>query len=80
MGIRDWLFEKKRTNEAQEFFRKKMREYDSLSEQQGSKSADGYPVCPHCGHIFSLVETIEQGTIAGLPVFECPGCKQAFKI
>jgi|LGOV01.1.fsa_nt_gb transcription initiation factor IIE alpha subunit len=80
MGIFDWLFGKKREKEAMEFFEKQRKLYDSLAMREGKKSASGYPVCPNCSHEFSLVETMEQEQIPGLPVYRCPRCQETFKL
>lgn len=80
MGIRDWLFERQRNKEAWAFFEEKLKEHEARPEPQGLRSAGGNPVCPHCNHEFSLIETMEQQTVQGLPVFECPRCRQAFKL
>jgi hypothetical protein len=84
MGISDWLFEKRKAREdareGQAFLESKLAELNARPEPTGAKSAAGLPICPHCSHEFSVIETGEYQTDPALPVFNCPRCRRSFKL
>lgn len=75
----DWLYARRRAQEAWDFFQEETRIIEALPDKEGRRSESGNWVCPHCGHELSLSETLQSERFDGLPHVLCPHCQQTFK-